>query len=99
MRHLEPLGAEAHGQIDDGRQAVDVLAMDGGVDGERQAERAHPAGGFQLLGVAIRDSGRCGRRWRACASWIEICTWSRPCPASVSSRSRVSSTAAVMRLE
>ena len=57
VRHLEPLGAEAHRQIDDARQAVDVLAMDRRVDGERQAERAHPAGRFQLLGVAIAIVG------------------------------------------
>ena len=28
VRHLQPLGAEALGQLDDGRQAGDVLAMD-----------------------------------------------------------------------
>ena len=35
----------------------DVLAMDGRVDGERQAERAHPAGDLQLLGVAAAIVG------------------------------------------
>ena len=39
------------------RQAVDVLAVDRGVEGERQAELAHPAGDLQLLGVAARVVG------------------------------------------
>ena len=35
VRHLEPPRAEPHGQLDDGGQAVDVLAMHRRVDGER----------------------------------------------------------------
>ena len=59
-------------------ELVEILAVDDGVDGKRQARLAHPAGERQLLAPGRRDSCRCGRPSRARQSWRLSWTWSRP---------------------
>ena len=49
---LDASGAELDRVVDDRFHAIDVVAMDRRVDGQRHAELAHPAGHFLLLGAA-----------------------------------------------
>lgn len=49
MSDLEPLGPELDGQINVAAHIVDVLAVDRGVDGERQPKLGDPAGDIELL--------------------------------------------------
>ncbi len=49
MGDLEPLGAQLHGEIDIAADIVDVLAVDGRVDGEGKAHLDDPAGDVELL--------------------------------------------------
>ncbi len=49
MGDLETLGAELDRKLDITADIVDVLAVYGGVDGQRQPELRHPAGNVELL--------------------------------------------------
>ena len=54
MGDLEPLRAELERKLDIAADIVDVLAVDGRVDGQRQPELGHPAGDVELL---LRGAG------------------------------------------
>ena len=54
MGNLEALSAKLHRKLDIAADIVDVLAMDGGVDGQRKPELGHPAGDVELL---LRGAG------------------------------------------
>ena len=52
VRHLHPPGAEFERELDQLGQAVQVLSVDHGVEGQRQALGAHDRGEAQLARVA-----------------------------------------------
>jgi len=49
MGDLEPLRPELDGKLDIAADIVDVLAVDGRVDGQRQAKLGYPAGDVELF--------------------------------------------------
>ena len=57
---LDAVGVERDGHVDHVGQLVEVLPVHHGVDGERQAEFAGPAGGFELLRVALEAGDAVG---------------------------------------
>jgi hypothetical protein len=54
MRDLEPLRTKLHGKLDVTADIVNILSMDGRVDGERQPELGDPTGDIELL---LRGAG------------------------------------------
>ena len=57
MGDLEPFGAELHGKLDDRFEPFEILPMDDGVDGQRQARGADKS---SSLALGLLRAGKAG---------------------------------------
>ena len=55
MCSIQPTSAQRHRELDDGGEVVPVLAVDDGVESERQADGDDQAPDLQLPGVAVLE--------------------------------------------